>query len=217
MSRDDLAASGEGALHACSTGGSHAYELARERCCDWRSKPGPDCSGGTDDEWVIDLDGKEMETIRLLFPFMTYADLAKHLPGRSWHAVRSWAQKMGLTIKRHVWTGAEITKLRRLYQHGTMQEVRDAFPGFSDRHLCKIANNHRMARPRRRFKSTGVGAIDQIRDRAFDLGYSMPDVDELAHSKKYFQQGQWHAGVVKHKAIARAIAALDGNDIRYLE
>ncbi len=53
--------------------------------------------------------------------------------------------------------------------------------------------------------------VDQIRERAFELGYSMPDIDELARSKRYFQVAGWHNGYINHRAVARAIAALDGD------
>lgn len=153
---------------------------------------------------------EEIATLRRLYPLLSYVQLTKHLKGRTWMAIRHKAQKMGLAEARHVWTGAEIAKLRRLYQKGTMQDVREAFPDFSVAHIRGIARNHGIRRPRRPFKATGIPAIDQIRQRAFELGYSMPDIDHLARSKKYFQQGGWHSGHVNHRAVARAIGALDG-------
>lgn len=153
----------------------------------------------------------EETLLRELYPLMTYAEMADHFKGRTWMAIRHKAQKLGLTKQRHVWTAAEISKLRRVYSSGTLNELRSAFPDVGPSHLASIARYHGARRPRTPFKETGVPAIDQIRRRAFELGYSMVDVDQLARSKKYFANGGWHSGHLHHRAIARAIDALDGD------
>lgn len=152
----------------------------------------------------------EIDTLKRLYPLMGYTEIAKRLKRRSYWAIRHKAQEVGLTKKRHVWTGADILKLRRVYTRGTVQEVRAAFPDFDLEHIRSIANNHGIVRPRKPFKATGIPAVDQIRTRAFELGYSMPDVDQLARTKRYFQNAGWHTGHVKHRAIAQAIMALNG-------
>lgn len=153
---------------------------------------------------------EEVADLRALYPTKTYVEMAKLIPGRSWYAIRHKCQKLGLTTKRHVWTGAEIGRLRRVYRDGTAEDIRAAFPAFSKKHIAQIACNHGILRARQPFKQTGIQAIDRIRERAFELGYSMPDIDKLARSRKYFQQGTWHAGHIDYRAIARAINALDG-------
>ena len=153
---------------------------------------------------------EEESRLRELYPIMSYVQIASLMKGRTWMSIRHKAQKLRLTAKRHIWTGAEISRLRRVYQNGTGEEVRAAFPDIKPAHLTSIANHYSIYRPRRPFKATGVPAIDQIRERAFDLGYSMVDVDQLARSRHYFAQGGWHSGHLNHRAIARAIAALDG-------
>lgn len=153
---------------------------------------------------------KEIETLKRLYPLMGYAKIAKRLKRRSYWAVRCKAQELGLTKKRHVWTGPEVAKLRRVFTRGSPADIRAAFPQFSYTHLARTASNHGIIRGRQPFKETGIPVVDQIRSRAFELGYSMPDIDELAHTKRYFQAASWHGGHVNHKAIARAVAALDG-------
>lgn len=153
---------------------------------------------------------KELAKLRQLFGSMTYKEMEKHLPGRTWNAIRHRAQALGLSEQRNIWTGAKILRLRRVYQRGTIEEIRAAFPELTLSHIVKIANNHGMQRPRRPFVVTGIPAIDQIRARAFELHYTMPDIDKMARSKRYFQCAGWHSGHIHHRAIARAIKALDG-------
>lgn len=153
---------------------------------------------------------EEVAKLRRLYPLFTYKELVKYFDGRTWNAIRSRAQILGLTKRRHVWTAAEISRLRRIYPTGSTDEIRAAFPGFDLRHIRVIANYHGLFRKRRPFRHIGIPAIDQIRARAFELGYSMVDVDIMARSKRYFQQGGWYSGHVHHRAIARAIKALDG-------
>jgi hypothetical protein len=38
----------------------------------------------------------------------------------------------------------------------------------------------------------------------------LTDLDALAKSKKYFQKAGWSSGNINHRAIGRAIEALDG-------
>jgi hypothetical protein len=153
---------------------------------------------------------KEIETLKRLYPKMGYAAISKRLKRRSYWSVRHKAQQLGLTPHRHVWTGAEIARLRKVYRSGTVAEIRAEFPCFTLSHIRSIAHFHGIFRDRHPFKRTGYLAVDQIRERAFDLGYSMPDVDQLARTKKYFQTAAWHCGHVNYRAIGRAIDALDG-------
>lgn len=152
----------------------------------------------------------EIEKLKQLYPLMTYSKIARRLKGRTYGAIRAKAQELGLTKPRHVWTGAEVARLRKVYLHGTVDEVRAAFPQFKLAHIRAIARYHGLSRPRKPFKLTGIPALDQIRQRAFELGYSMSDIDALARSKSYFRQASWLSGFQHHRAIAKAIAALDG-------
>jgi hypothetical protein len=61
----------------------------------------------------------EMRIVQRLYP--DYEAMLKALPNRSYWAIRGFAQNYGIASKRHVWTTAEISKLRALYsrQHRT--------------------------------------------------------------------------------------------------
>lgn len=150
----------------------------------------------------------ELATVKLMHGKASLAEISAKL-GRSYSAVRSKAQALGLAPRRHIWTGAEIALLRRTYRTGAREDLEAAFPGRNADNLKHVAHYHGIFRQRRAFFATGFPLIDQIRARAFDLGYSMVDVDELARSRKYFQKGGW-ATHLNHKALARAVEALDG-------
>lgn len=152
----------------------------------------------------------EDDKLRRLYGTATYSEIAKRFKGRTSHAIRWRARFLGLTPRRHIWTGADIVRLRRLYRHATPTEVCAAFPGLSWIQIRQAARYHGLTRPRRKYVSTGVDALDEIRLRAFELGYSMSDVDKLARSKKYFERAGWLSGHINYAAIGRAVAALDG-------
>lgn len=150
----------------------------------------------------------ELRLLRQLYP-MPYAEIAKRLPGRTPGAIRKKAGHMGLSPKVHVWTGAEIKTLRRVYTTGSTADIKAAFPGLRMRQITAIANFYKIYRPRKPYLPTGIRVIDQIRQRAFEIGYSMRDIDELARTKQYFFSGSWRYNL-DYKAIGRAITALDG-------
>jgi hypothetical protein len=151
----------------------------------------------------------EIDTLRQLYP--DYTAVLRRLKHRSLSAVKAKASDLGITRKRRVWTAAQISKLRKLFLHGTREEIAAAFPGIPLRLVYEAATYRGLHRPRRPYKPTGNEAIDQIRERSFELGYSMSDVDALVRSRRYFYRGGWHSGHISHKAIGRAIVVLDGH------
>jgi hypothetical protein len=151
---------------------------------------------------------EELVKLRELHGTMTLTELAKRL-GRSYSGVRAKGQELRLSKKRHVWTGAEIHKLRKIYTQGSRREIAEAFPDVNIVHLTKIANNHRIYKKQRPFKSTGIPVLDEVRRRAFELGYSMVDLDAIAGTGKHFQKAYWHPSP-NYRAIAKAVIAMDG-------
>jgi hypothetical protein len=145
---------------------------------------------------------------RRLYP--DYKAISKAL-GRTYEAVRFQCQSLGLTPKNHVWTAAEVSRLRRMYPTASYEELRAAFHNFSRVHIASIASFYGFARARRPYKATGFDIIDQIRDRAFELGYSLRDIDEISGTKKYFALQQWvKRERANYKAVVKAIEALGG-------
>lgn len=150
----------------------------------------------------------EIDTVKRMVP--GYAPIVKKLKRRSYWAVRSRAQMLGLAPRRHVWTAAEISRMRKVYPSGNRAEIEAAFPGFAYLHIQSIASYHGIRRTRRRLKPTGYPIIDQIRDRAFELNYSMVDLDALISSRcTYFQKAGWHT-YLDHKRISLIVKELGG-------
>lgn len=156
--------------------------------------------------------GNEIGLLRSMYP-AEYADISKALKRRSYWSVRHKAQKLGLAPKRHVWTGPDVSRLRRIYPTGTKEEILAAFPGMTIEAVRASAPRFKVFKARKPFNPTGYPVIDQLRERAFQLGYSMVDLDALARSKRYFASGGWHSGHINHAAIGRAAEALDGRII----
>lgn len=131
------------------------------------------------------------------------------ITGRTYYAVQHRAQKLGLTTKRRDWRTTGISQLRRLYPEAPHDVLLTAFPGYTIVQIRQAANYRRIYRKRKPYKATGYHAIDQIRARAFELAYSMADVDALSGARYYFTKAGWH-NFFHHRAVARAIEALDG-------
>lgn len=151
----------------------------------------------------------ELDTLRRLHP--DYQAAIRALGGkRSYSSVRAKAQQLGLAPKRQHWTGEQVSRLRKVYRHGTLAEVQGTFPNRSLRYIRSMAGYFGFTRPRPSFVPTGYLVIDQIRERCFDLHLSMGDLDAMAGTGTYFAKAGWHGAGLNPKAVARAIKALDG-------
>lgn len=151
---------------------------------------------------------KELDLLRKHHP--DYKAAMRALKRRSYGGIRAKAQQLGLTIKRKSWTAREVSLLRRVYPTASHEEISELLPNRSWTQIKSAAGYHKIYRKRKPFKGTGISVLDQIRERSFELRYSMVDLDALSHSKSYFAKGNWHRGWVNQKAVAKAIKALDG-------
>jgi hypothetical protein len=151
---------------------------------------------------------QEDEIIRRLYP--NYKALRKALRRRTFKAIRVRASACGFTVKRHRWTAAEASRLRRLYPTASHEELLAAFPGVSLRQATAKANQIKVFRKRRPLAATGYPIIDEVRLRAFQLNITMVDLDAMSRTRCYFQKAGWHTGWISERAIYRAVMALDG-------
>ena len=140
-----------------------------------------------------------------------YKLIARRLPHRSLPAIRSQCQKLGLRKTRHLWTGAEISRLRKLYPDQSREDICAAFPHSHWGAICQAARYHGIRRRKREFKLLGIAALDDVRRRCYEINWSMSDLDKAAKTKTYFAKAGWHCQKsINHKALGRAIEALDG-------
>lgn len=150
------------------------------------------------------------EVFRRLYP--DYGALRKAFPSRSYRAIQGHASRLGIAAKRHRWTAAELSRLRRLYQSASREDVLAAFPGMGWKQIKARAEHAGLHRPRRPYCPTGHAILDDIRSRCFELRYSMVDLDEMARTKQYFTKAGWmRTQRIKAQPVVRAVDALDGS------
>lgn len=140
-----------------------------------------------------------------------YDVMRKLLPHRTEAAIANRCQLLGLRKKIHVWTAAELARLRRLYPCATVKEIEDSFPHSSWANISQVARYHGFRRCLRScYKSTGYPALDEVRQRCLDIRWTMKDLDKAAKTGRYFQRAGWIGKKINHRALGRAIEALDG-------
>ena len=142
-----------------------------------------------------------------------YEKMYEKLPRRSHRAIRSKYCSLGLPRSgrpRHLWTAFEISRLRKLYPAASPEEICSAFPHSTWRAICQAALYHNLRRRKRPYKVTGIPALDEVRRRCFEIGWSMADLDKMARTRNYFSKAGWMRRKVNHRALGRAIEALDG-------
>jgi len=170
----------------------------------WRERTGKTSRGY--DLWTP----ADTETLQRLYP--DYDAAMKALPNRSHRALEKHASEMGFTRRRHTWTAAEITRLRKLAATGaSRKEIVAAFAPLSKWQVFSKLRHHRIKRPPSPYKTTGYPVIDAIRARCRELRLTMRDLDAFARTGKYFTLQQWRANDTANlERAAKAIRALGG-------
>lgn len=148
----------------------------------------------------------EKAIVRALYP--DYDALVKALPGRTRNGIQCHARGSGMCPKIHAWTASEVLRLRKLYPHASRREVLAAFPGLGWQATVIRANKLGLRRAPIPLKKTGHRLVDEIRQRARDLHWTMADLDEIARTKGYFAE-PWHSGNNLGK-IESAVKVLGG-------
>lgn len=140
-----------------------------------------------------------------------YAALAQKLPNRSYMAIKKRCQKLGLRRRLRAVTAKELSLMRRLVPRGTSNEIQQAFPHRTLNCIKSICLYHGIYREKKPYQPTGIALIDDIRTRCFENNLSMVDLDDMARTKRYFQNRGWKdSKLPNYAAVYKAVAALDG-------
>jgi len=153
---------------------------------------------------------EDNEALKRLYP--DYRAALKAFPGRTLMALKKQAAELGIVRRRHIWTGAEITRLRKLAASGaSRKEMIAAFAPLREKQVTGAIEEYRLRRGRRPFKPTGHAALDVVRARCFALRLNMADLDAMARTGRYFTEQRWiRSHKVRLDYLARAIEALGG-------
>ncbi|MBY2921032.1 hypothetical protein HF259_06210 [Rhizobium leguminosarum] len=182
----------------------HSRSVAfADRARDQTTKEGYTING--DKLWTED----ERQIARERWP--NFDDIRQALPHRSRIAILAQCRKMGLRKKaHHVWSAAEVSKLRRLYPAAAVEEICEAFPHSSWANIRKSARYHGFRRKKRPFKPTGNQPIDEMLTRLFEANISFPELDKELRTKRYFQEQRWRYARPNYNLFVKAIELLDG-------
>lgn len=151
---------------------------------------------------------EELEICRRLYP--DRIALAQRLQRRSSEAIRHKCEELGLASVRIAWTAADVTRLLKLYRSATWDELLAAFHGRTETAIRLAATKRGMRRARKPYKLTGYPLLDQVRQRCFEQGLTMRDLDQFARSRGYFGGSAWRRDWYSERLVGRAVRALGG-------
>lgn len=137
--------------------------------------------------------------------------IRRRLPHRTLVAIQERCRKLGLCRRRNPWTGTEVAKLRRLYPTATKEELVAAFPRHSYVAIKLAANKRSIYKVKKPYVPTGNPLLDEVRSRCYELRITMPDLDEISGTKKFFTKSRWWKHRSPFSPTMRAVAALAGN------
>lgn len=150
---------------------------------------------------------EEKALVRQFAP--AYDELVKRLPHRTRKAIRLQASVLRVARPCHIWSAAEISKLRKVYPRGERSEICSLFAHSTWVNIQNVARYHGFYRARRPYKLTGHEPLDQVRAKCFELNLNLVELDAECRTKRYFQSG-WCRRKLNYRALGRAIEALDG-------
>ncbi|MBB3610954.1 hypothetical protein [Rhizobium sp. BK602] len=137
--------------------------------------------------------------------------IRKKLPNRTRIAIASQCRKMGLKQQQqHIWSAAEISKLRKLYPSASREEICQEFTHSTWVNIMQTARYHGFRRKKRPFKPIGNPSVDEMLVKLFESNFSFPDLDKECRTKRYFQKAKWRYMRPNYNHIARALDVLDG-------
>lgn len=129
----------------------------------------------------------EIVTLEALYP--DYAALTRALPDRTRKAIENKVRRCGLARPLRIWSEAEFGIMKPRYVRGQpMAAILALLDGKTARQVWSKASGSHIRRPRRPPRPTGLAPVDAIRRRAFDLNFSMADLDAIAHRRGYFRR-----------------------------
>ncbi len=152
---------------------------------------------------------EERELIRQLSP--NYDELCKLMPSRKRISIRKLASALGVANEKHIFTSAEISKLRRLYPKASWEEILAAFPFSNKSRLKCVASYYGFRRPKKKYKPTGDQPIDALLEKCAAANMSLSDLDKECRTKNYFSHENWRSAPPNYTRIVKAIKLLEGN------
>lgn len=152
--------------------------------------------------WTFD----EIVVLRSWYP--DYQSLLRLLPERTARAISNKAGKLGLARSRFIWSEPEFATMKPLYLRGMpMREILPWLDNKTAKQVWKKAWNRGVRRPRRPPRLTGFAVLDAVRRRAFELNFSMKDLDTITGRNSYFRCPRH----VDWKAVQQVLPYLGGS------
>lgn len=151
------------------------------------------------------------DEIRILRAFAPdYAALQKELKGRTFEAIRHKSNRLGLSKTVHIWTAAEVLKLRRLYPAAPRDEIIAAFPFATWAQIKHAARNNGSRREKPPYKKSRHPLMNAILEQCMEIGWSLADLDRECGIKRYFARRSWKEKKLNYDAVLKAIEILGG-------
>lgn len=151
-----------------------------------------------------------VEDAILLDLYPDYSALVSSLPGRTRKAIERRADKLRISTPRRIWSAEEFLRMAAPYRQGAPLSA--ILPLLCEKTVDQVyrkAGKCRIKRPKRRPRHTGLTIVDSIRQRAFDLNFTMRELDEETGKTCYFQ----NPTSLRWDRIARAIECLGGRPV----
>jgi len=150
----------------------------------------------------------EVAVLHMLSP--RYDEIRERLHRRTRQAIRVKCNELGLPTRAHIWTCAEIAKLRRLYRSASKEEVLSAFPFSKWRAIQSVAWRNGIRRERPPFKPSTDPLMNSILRRCAMIGWSLIDLDAECGTGNYFRDHSWRRNKPNAKAVLIAVEVLGG-------
>ncbi|UXN58175.1 hypothetical protein [Phyllobacterium zundukense] len=151
----------------------------------------------------------EVSVLRQFHP--NYSEVSRRLPQRTRAAIkRKCADLRIVKDGPRRWSGEEYVQLRKSYATSPISQVMKLFHDRTSVGLRSVLYRRRILKKSVPYKLCGNLIADSIRQRCFDLNYTIRDLDIMAGTNQYFKDiWRSHKNIDLSK-LARAAKLLGG-------
>lgn len=152
---------------------------------------------------------EEDDILRNAYP--DYKLACKRLPDRTFRAIVRRVGKLKLKHPNYqCWTAREITRLKKLYPNAPKEDICAEYPSRTWEQISGAARRYGARRPRPPLKKLGIPALDRIRERCDETGWSIADLERECQVDGFFRRTCWKGRKLNYAIIQRAVKILDG-------
>ncbi len=142
--------------------------------------------------------------------YPNFPKIRELLPHRTNKAISHRGVHLGIARTSTHWSDTDYSTLRRMYGSASKAELLKALPDHSWERIVHKAEKNGLRRARKPYLRTGNVPNDSVRDRCFEMKFTLVGLNEDCRTKRHFQKRKFGTYHPPYRAIHKATKVLGG-------